>query len=31
MPEITAYAKSYYSMTWLGLKGYPDQGNAGRC
>ncbi len=31
MPEITSYSDSYYSMTWLGPKGYPDQGNAGRC
>lgn len=31
MPEITAYSSSYYSMTWLGPKGYPDNANAGRC
>jgi hypothetical protein len=31
MPEITAYSDSYYSMTWLGPKGYPEHGNAGRC
>jgi hypothetical protein len=31
MPEITAYSESYYSMTWLGPKGYPEHGNAGRC
>ena len=31
MQEITAYSSSYYSMTWLGPKGYPDQANAGRC
>jgi hypothetical protein len=31
MPEITAYSSSYYSMTWLGPKGYPEQANAGRC
>ena len=31
MPEITAYSDSYYSMTWLGPKGYPENGNAGRC
>lgn len=31
MPEITGYCDSYYSMTWLGPKGYPEQGNAGRC
>ncbi len=31
MPEITSYADSYYSMTWLGPKGYPENANAGRC
>jgi hypothetical protein len=31
MPEITSYSDSYYSMTWLGPKGYPEQANAGRC
>lgn len=31
MPEIARYAESYYSMTWLGPKGYPEHGNAGRC
>lgn len=31
MPEITAYSPSYYSMTWLGPKGYPENANAGRC
>ena len=31
MPEITGYSESYYSMTWLGPKGYPEHGNAGRC
>ena len=31
MPEITGYSESYYSMTWLGPKGYPENGNAGRC
>ena len=31
MPEITAYSSSYYSMTWLGPKGYPKNANAGRC
>jgi len=31
MPEITAYSSSYYSMTWLGPKGYPENANAGRC
>ena len=29
--EITSYSESYYSMTWLGPKGYPENGNAGRC
>lgn len=31
MPEITGYSQSYYSMTWLGPKGYPEHANAGRC
>ncbi|SRR5579875_57634 len=31
MPEITSYADSYYSMTWLGPKGYPENANGGRC
>ena len=31
MPEITSYSENYYSMTWLGPKGYPEHGNAGRC
>ena len=31
MREITSYASSYYSMTWLGPKGYPQQANSGRC
>jgi hypothetical protein len=31
MPEITSYSSSYYSMTWLGPKGYPENANAGRC
>jgi len=31
MPEITAYSESYYSMTWLGPKGYPANANSGRC
>ena len=31
MPEIEAYENSYYSMTWLGPKGYPENANAGRC
>jgi hypothetical protein len=31
MPEIATYADSYYSMTWLGPKGYPENANGGRC
>lgn len=31
MPEIKSYADSYYSMTWLGPKGYPENANSGRC
>ena len=31
MPEITDYTDSYYSMTWLGPKGYPENANSGRC
>lgn len=31
MPEITSYSASYYSMTWLGPRGYPENANAGRC
>ena len=31
MREITGYSDSYFSMTWLGPKGYPEQANAGRC
>lgn len=31
MPEILTYADSYYSMTWLGPKGYPESANGGRC
>ena len=31
MPEISSYAESYYSMTWLGPKGYPENANGGRC
>jgi hypothetical protein len=31
MREITTYASSYYSMTWLGPRGYPQQANSGRC
>jgi len=31
MPEIASYSSSYFSMTWLGPKGYPENGNSGRC
>lgn len=31
MPEIERYAEAYYSMTWMGPKGYPEQSNGGRC
>ncbi|MFL5037248.1 MAG: hypothetical protein ACJ8EC_19790 [Microvirga sp.] len=31
MREITSYASSYFSMTWLGPRGYPQQANSGRC
>lgn len=31
MPEITEYETSYYSMTWDGARGYPEDTNAGRC
>jgi hypothetical protein len=31
MPEITRYADAYYSMTWEGPGGYPEDANAGRC
>jgi len=31
MPEIDAYAGSYYSMTWEGPRGYPQDANSGRC
>lgn len=31
MQEINSYSASYFSMTWLGPKGYPEQANAGRC
>lgn len=31
MTEIERYADAYYSMTWLGPKGYPEQANGGRC
>ena len=31
MPHVEGYDNAYYSMTWLGPKGYPDGANAGRC
>lgn len=31
MTEISAYNDAYYSMTWMGPKGYPESGNSGRC
>jgi len=31
MPEIDAYRQAYYSMTWNGPQGYPEQANSGRC
>ena len=31
MPEIARYADSYYSMTWEGPRGYPEDANSGRC
>jgi hypothetical protein len=31
MPQIDAYAGSYYSMTWEGPRGYPEDANSGRC
>lgn len=31
MPLIKPYDDAYYSMTWLGPKGYPENGNTGRC
>jgi hypothetical protein len=31
MPEISRYADAYYSMTWEGPRGYPEDANAGRC
>jgi hypothetical protein len=29
--EIEKYGDAYYSMIWLGAKGYPEQVNSGRC
>ncbi|MCC7347184.1 MAG: hypothetical protein IT538_07270, partial [Variibacter sp.] len=31
MPDVKGYEDAYFSMTWLGPKGYPDNANAGRC
>ncbi|MBI4594616.1 MAG: hypothetical protein HY728_10415 [Candidatus Rokubacteria bacterium] len=31
MPEITPYTDAYYSMTWEGPRGYPQDINSGRC
>ena len=31
MPHVSGYDKAYYSMTWIGPKGYPENANAGRC
>ena len=31
MSVIKPYDEAYYSMTWMGPKGYPEQGNSGRC
>lgn len=31
MSLIRNYDDSYYSMTWTGPKGYPEQANSGRC
>ncbi len=31
MPQIDAYDTSYYSMTWEGPRGYPEDANSGRC
>jgi hypothetical protein len=31
MPQIDRYADAYYSMTWEGPRGYPEDANAGRC
>ena len=28
---VKPYDDAYYSMTWMGPKGYPENGNAGRC
>lgn len=31
MPDVKGYEDAYFSMTWLGPKGYPENANAGRC
>lgn len=31
MSEVKSYGDAYYSMTWMGPKGYPEGGNSGRC
>ncbi len=31
MTDVKGYDQSYFSMTWLGDNGYPQQANAGRC
>ncbi|HEY5127628.1 MAG TPA: hypothetical protein VIJ35_10090 [Bradyrhizobium sp.] len=31
MSEVKSYSDAYYSMTWMGPKGYPEGGNSGRC
>jgi hypothetical protein len=31
MSEVESYGDAYYSMTWMGPKGYPEGGNSGRC
>jgi hypothetical protein len=31
MSVVRPYDEAYYSMTWIGPKGYPENGNAGRC
>jgi hypothetical protein len=31
MPQIERYTDAYYSMTWEGPRGYPEDANSGRC
>ncbi len=31
MSVVKPYDEAYYSMTWMGPKGYPENGNSGRC